>query len=108
MPSERFTYVWKYTIEPGRRQEFLEAYRPGGEWAQLFARDPSYIETKLLQDSRDENRFMTIDIWTSRAERDSFRKRYAAEFDDLDRRCEAFTLEESFVGDYVEIDGITG
>ena len=104
MASERFAYMWQYTIEPSCRSEFLTAYNPEGEWAQLFSRDPSYIETKLLQDIAYENRYVTVDYWKSKADRDSFRKRYSDEFDDLDNRCEAFTREELFMGDYVEID----
>lgn len=101
MASERFAYVWQYMIDPSRRSEFLAAYKPGGEWAQLFSLDPSYIETLLLHDVEDENRFVTIDFWTSKADRDSFRKQFSPEFDALDSRCETFTKDEQFLGDYL-------
>jgi hypothetical protein len=81
----------------------LEAYKPGGEWAQLFSRDPSYIGTTLLHDVDDENRYVTIDYWKSKAEKDSFRKRFSVEFERLDYRCEAFTREEQFLGDFLEV-----
>jgi len=103
MQSERFAYIWQYTIEPARRSDFLAAYNPNGEWAQLFSRDPAYIETILLQDAEDESQYVTIDYWKSKADRDSFRGRYSAEFDSLDSRCEAFTKEEQFIGDYLSI-----
>jgi len=103
MASERFAYIWRYTIEPSRRSEFLAAYNPRGEWAQLFSRDPSYIETVLFHDVEDENRYVTVDFWKSKADRDSFWKRYSVEFDGLDCRCEAFTTEEQFLGDYLEV-----
>lgn len=102
MASKRFVYIWRYTIEPDRRSEFEAAYSPRGEWAQLFSRDPSYLETVLLQDVDDPDRYVTIDYWKSRSARDAFRLRYAAEFDDLDNRCEAFTRDEQLMGDYVE------
>ena len=103
MASERFAYVWEYRIDPNCRSQFLAAYRPDGEWARLFSKDSSYLGTKLLQDVADEDRFSTIDFWVSEAARDAFRERYAAEFDELDRRCEDFTRQERLVGDYVEI-----
>lgn len=103
MASERFAYIWRYTIDPRRRSEFLAAYDPRGEWAQLFSRDPSYIETVLLHDGEDENRYVTIDFWKTKVDRDSFRNRFSAEFDGLDHRCEAFTYEEQFLGDYFEV-----
>jgi hypothetical protein len=90
-------------IEPRCRPAFLAAYKPSGEWAQLFSLDPSYIETILLQDDEDEDRYVTIDYWKSKADRDSFRQRYSVEFDSLDNRCEAFTREEQFLGDLIEI-----
>jgi heme-degrading monooxygenase HmoA len=106
--SERFTYIWQYTIEPERRSAFLAAYKPGGEWTELFARDPSYIETKLLQDLDDSDRYITVDIWKSKASRDAFRERYSSEFEALDRKCEAFTKQESFLGDCTEVEGASG
>jgi heme-degrading monooxygenase HmoA len=105
MPSGRFIYIWQYEIEPARRSDFLAAYNPGGHWAQLFSLEPSYIETVLLQDIEDANRFMTIDYWRSRSDRDAFRERYSIEFADLDSRCESLTREEKFIGDYTEMDG---
>ena len=103
MASERFAYIWQYTIEPTRRSDFLAAYKPRGNWALLFSRDPSYLETVLLQDDEDENRYVTIDYWKSKADRDFFRERFSVEFDSLDSKCEAFTREEQFLGDFLEI-----
>ena len=103
MASERFAYIWRYTINPAQRSDFLAAYNPKGEWAQLFSREPSYIQTVLLEDAEDETQYVTIDFWKSKADRDSFRKRFSVEFDSLDSKCEAFTKEEQFMGDYLEI-----
>ena len=100
VPSERFVYIWQYTIRPTFRKEFLAAYEPGGEWSRLFSRDPSYIETLLLMDDNNPDRYVTIDFGTSRAARDLFRQRFADDYDRLDVRCEAFTTDEQFLGDY--------
>lgn len=100
MASETFKYIWRYTINPAHKKAFLAAYNAEGEWVQLFRRDPTYVKTLLLQDAEDENRYMTIDTWKSRADRDAFRIRYSADFESLDRKCEAFTEEEHFIGDY--------
>ena len=103
MTPGRFAYIWQYTIDPAHKQAFLAAYEPQGEWARLFSRDAAYIETVLLRDDKREDRYMTIDYWTSRSDRDAFRERYAIEFEELDGRCEAFTKEEQFIGDFQEI-----
>ena len=103
MADERFAYVWQYTIEPARRSEFLAAYDSQGAWVRLFSSDPSYIKTLLIQDVADENRYMTIDFWKSKADRDAFKRRNSIEFNELDKNCEAFTVEERFLGDFVEL-----
>ena len=103
MVFKRFAYIWQYTIESASRTAFLNAYEPKGEWAQLFSRDPSYIETVLLQDEEDANRYVTIDYWESKSDRDAFRERYSVEFSRLDSRCEEFTAEETFLGDFLEV-----
>ena len=80
MESARFTYIWRYTIRPERREAFLAAYRSAGDWARLFSRDPNYLGTDLLRNSSDPNDFLTIDYWTSESARDAFREQYAEEF----------------------------
>ena len=103
MTFSRFAYIWQYKIKPTNRSDFLAAYQPNGEWARLFSRDPSYIETVLLRDDEDENRYVTIDYWRCKADRDSFRKRFSIEFEDLDDKCEAFTVAEQFLGDFLDV-----
>ncbi len=102
MPS-RFAYIWQYTIKPSEKVRFLEAYAPGGEWDRLFGRDLAYLKTTLIQDCDDENRYVTIDYWKSREDRDSFRDRYSGEFEELDRQCESYTEYEVFLGDFIEV-----
>jgi len=102
--TKRFAYIWEYSIKPARRAEFLSAYCADGTWAELFSRDPGYIETILLADDRDENRYVTIDFWLTREDRDAFRLKHADAFARLDRLCEEFTERETFVGDFAEVD----
>jgi len=92
--------VWEFRVRPERLADFLSAYAPGGDWDLLFRRGEGYLSTELLRDERDETRFLTIDRWDSREARDRFRLRFREEYDALDRRCEAVTLEETPVGDF--------
>ena len=96
-----FACIWKYVVRPERRQEFLAAYDQDGDWARLFRPDHQYIRTELLEDVKHANRFMTIDYWRSKKARDDFRQRHSSEYDDLDTRCESYTVSEEFVGDFV-------
>lgn len=102
-PSAVFSYIWQYEIDPARRQEFLDAYKPGGDWTRLFARHPGWLGTRLLQDVNDPGRFVTVDVWQSKQDRDAFREQNASDFDALDDACEAFTVKETFLGDFAEV-----
>jgi heme-degrading monooxygenase HmoA len=105
MHEKLFSYIWQYRIRADRRAEFLDAYRPGGAWTTLFSRDASYIDTKLLQDTRDPERYVTIDTWLSQAACRAFRARYADEFEALDMKCEALTEAEQALGDFEQVGG---
>ena len=100
----RFAYVWQYVINPTRRDKFLAAYGSDGAWVQLFSRDSNYLGTVLLCDADSENRFVTIDYWSSRDARDHFRKVHAADFSSLDQSCAAYTVTEEFMGDFMIVD----
>ena len=104
MNSELFTYIWQYTIDTNLEAEFLDAYRPGGEWARLFSKDPGYIRTELLQSSSSKDQYMTVDYWVSESARDSFRVKYSQEFDELDQKCEKYTKDEVLIGDFYSIE----
>jgi heme-degrading monooxygenase HmoA len=103
--SEQFSYIWEYTVDPARKAEFLSAYEPDGDWAQLMSRHPGYLGTKLLGDVEIENRYVTVDYWASKSDRDAFRAEFSTEFDELDQECEQLTLSETFLGDFFILGG---
>lgn len=101
MSSEQFAYIWEYTVNPVRQADFLGAYRPHGDWAQLMSRHPGYLGTTLLGDVEKNTRFVTVDYWVSKSDRDAFREEYSVDFEQLDRKCEQFTTSETFLGDFL-------
>jgi len=105
MSPDQFSYIWEYTVEPTRKSEFLDAYRTDGDWARLMSRHPGYLGTKLLEDVDNDIRFVTVDYWTSKSDRDAFREQFKVEFDRLDHDCEEFTLSETFLGDFLILGG---
>jgi heme-degrading monooxygenase HmoA len=98
-----YVYVWEYRVGPEHRDEFLRHYRPGGTWARLFGRAPAYVGTDLLHDAADPTRYVTVDRWEDEAAFRAFRARFAAEFDDLDRRCAGLTSAEVPLGRYATV-----
>jgi hypothetical protein len=83
---------------------FRLAYGPDGDWVRLFRQDPAYILTDLLGERNHPQRFVTIDYWTSREACVSFRERFAAEFEALDKQFERLTLQEIHIGDFDVLD----
>ena len=105
MSSQHFAYIWEYTIDASLRDDFLNAYAPEGEWAKLMSRHPGYISTCLLHDTENGNRYVTVDYWVSKSDRDSFRSMFSDEYNQLDQKCEHFTAVELFIGDFFVVDG---
>jgi len=101
MTGQSFVYIWQYTIKSGLESEFLSAYESDGDWAKLFSKDINYLKTDLLHCTEDSDVYVTIDYWTSKAARDSFREENSEAFKELDERCEAYTISEVFIGDFV-------
>ena len=104
MSRKQFAYIWEYTVDPAQKAEFLSAYGPDGDWAQLMSRHNGYLGTKLLGDIETDDRFVTIDFWQSKSDRDGFREDFSAEFNQLDEECEQFTVTETFLGDFFILD----
>jgi heme-degrading monooxygenase HmoA len=97
--SARFVYLWEYLVSDDHMIQFQQAYGLNGLWVQLFSQSDGYIRTELLHDVDNPNRFITIDYWVSKEARDKFRIQFAEAFGALDEVCEAFTIEERFLGD---------
>jgi heme-degrading monooxygenase HmoA len=99
----RYTYVWEYRVPAASEAEFLERYRPGGAWTQLFERAEGWLETRLLKDTSVEGRYVTIDRWQSAEAFAAFRGRFAREFEALDVECAALTGTETELGCFTEV-----
>jgi hypothetical protein len=95
-----YCYVWSFVVRPECVEEFQSAYGPEGDWVRLFRRDPQYLRTDLLRDRDNPARFLTIDFWLTCEACASFRARFSADFEALDKFCERFTIEEIHVGGF--------
>lgn len=105
MSDDAFVYLWEYRVRPGADQEFRRHYGPDGTWVRLFRLGAGYLGTELLWDRRAPDRYLTIDRWASEAAFREFRRRFAPEFDGLDRRCAALTSHEASLGEFAHTSG---
>lgn len=56
------TVICKYVVSPSRRDAFVSAYRPDGDWPRLFASHPGFIGIDLVLDTMPGH-FVTNDYW---------------------------------------------
>ncbi|MGH8195184.1 MAG: antibiotic biosynthesis monooxygenase family protein [Woeseiaceae bacterium] len=99
----RYTYVWEFQVAPEHVATFIHHYGPDGRWSELFRRAPGYIETLLLEDPSMPGRYVTVDRWENAVAFQSFRARYGDAYAELDRLCEALTVDERSFGTFREV-----
>lgn len=104
MQRKVFTYIWEFIVKDSEQKAFEKAYGPEGDWVMLFRKSQGYLGTELHQDQSNPLRYLTLDYWRSKEDRDTFRLQFAHEFQQLDARCEKYAVQEKFLGDY---DGFT-
>jgi heme-degrading monooxygenase HmoA len=95
-----FVIIWKFEIAEDQIAGFEAAYGPDGAWAQLFRTSPDYKGTELLRDAYIPGSYLTIDRWTNEEAYRAFRKEHDADYETLDRQCDALTSRETRVGAY--------
>lgn len=90
--------LWRFRVPPTERPAFEQAYGADGDWARLFARADGYAGTELLR--QDDGAYLTIDRWCSLADYERAKTTLADDYAALDRRCEAYTSDETWLGLY--------
>ncbi|GAA0714899.1 antibiotic biosynthesis monooxygenase [Dokdonella soli] len=98
------TSVWRFRVIDGAVAAFEEAYGPRGDWARLFSRAAGFIGTELLRLDGDEPVYLTIDRWNCASDYHHARAALDFGYAALDRRCEAYTSEETWLGLHTVIE----
>ena len=95
--------VWEFTVETGNRAAFEKAYKSDGVWAKLFRKDGAYKEAILIADAEQAGRYLTIDVWEDKDSYARFKDRFATEYHEIDKQCEALTAGERRLGIFERI-----
>lgn len=90
--------IWRYRVDPDRRQEFVHHYSSEGSWTQLFNRAPGYLGTRLWQDEGNDDVYFTQDRWCSKADFDAFKQEFGSVYEQMDEQLDGLTTEETFIG----------
>jgi heme-degrading monooxygenase HmoA len=97
-----FVVIWEFTVRPEQRAAFERAYGPAGEWAELFKRCPGFARCELLRDAEEPDKYVTLDYWQAPEAYVLGMTKIAAAYQELDARCDAYTVRERRLGNYVE------
>ncbi|HWG22464.1 MAG TPA: antibiotic biosynthesis monooxygenase [Terracidiphilus sp.] len=95
-----FIVVWQFEVTEQNVAAFEAAYGPDGSWARLFRSSPHYRGTELLRDAYVPFTYLTIDRWASEEAFRAFRREHDADYETLDRACDALTSRETRIGAY--------
>ena len=96
--------IWRFHVRPDAVATFETAYGPRGEWARLFEQQDGYAGTELLRLDGDAPIYLTIDRWRDPAAFEQAKQAFADDYAELDRRCEALTSEETWLGLHAVVD----
>ena len=94
----KYMIAWEFRPKSGAEGRFEAAYGPHGIWARFFKQSEGFIATELNRDLKDPGRYLTLDLWVSKAAYDNFRAHHAAEYQAIDAQCEALTEHEAELG----------
>ena len=92
--------VWQFRARAGMEREFEGRYSSTGDWARLFARVEGYLGTTLMRNAADRRLYLVIDAWRDAESLASFKQAYGAEYDALDKECQALTEDEIDLGTF--------
>ena len=104
-PEWRYVIIWEFQVREGMEARFEQAYGTRGLWAQFFAAGQGYLGTELIRDAENQQRYVTLDFWTSRAAYRSFRDENLQRYAEIDRECEAMTTREIEIGGWERVPG---
>jgi heme-degrading monooxygenase HmoA len=93
-----FAVIWEYEVRAGAEAEFAALYGRDGAWVALFRRHDGYVGTELWRDAGTDNRFATIDRWTSAQAYDAFLTAAQPDYAQIDARGDALTCAERCLG----------
>ena len=90
--------IWEFHAQVGSEEAFEEHYGPDGTWAKFFREDASYRGTRLLRDTAEPSRYLTLDYWESKESYERFRVSRRVQYEQIDRECQRLSRTEAYLG----------
>ena len=97
-----FVILWDYQVASDKRETFVRAYGPGGDWDALFGRAAGFKGLELLADPERPGRFLTIDRWEDQAAFQRFLAELGQDYAEMDDRLQALSTRQTRLGVFAE------
>ena len=91
---------YRYRVHPAQARAFEHAYGPQGPWAKLFAVHPGFRRVRLFRHKHEPSIYVTVDVWSTKANYEAFRELYRDEYRRLDQQLALLKMEEQMLGFY--------
>ena len=95
-----YLVIWEFEAAADRESDFVAAYGPQGDWAQLFRQGVGYVRTELNRDLHTPRTYVVFDYWQSESHYEQFKVDFALPYRELDLKCEALTSRETHIGTF--------
>jgi hypothetical protein len=89
-----YVIEWDFLPAAGREAQFVATYGPDGPWVDLFRQGSGYLGTELCSLPEKPGWFRTVDRWLSEQDYLAFRRKFAAEYAEIDSASETLTAFE--------------
>lgn len=97
MKKSVWLIIWQFKVLPSCQSDFEKSYGPDGEWVKLFRNHSGYLFSKLYQDIKEKNLYLTFDYWRSAQSYLEFKKQFQQPYQELDANYEQLTIGESLI-----------
>ena len=92
--------VLEFIAKKDTRGQFELAYGPGGAWSKLFSRCPGFRGTTLMRDTKNPQRYLTIDLWDTVDQREQALAEHKTEYAELKALFGEWTESVTEVGTF--------
>ena len=98
-----YVIVWKYKVEPEKREKFEKTYGPEGLWADFFRTSAYYRGTCLFKSEKASDVYMLLDFWKTKEAYDHFTTTQADTYQQLSLQFQDVYQEETRMDEYYAV-----
>jgi heme-degrading monooxygenase HmoA len=92
--------IREFVVKEEARGHFELAYGPGGAWSELFARSPGFQGITVLRDAQNPRRYLTVDLWSTAAQREQALAECRAEHAELEAALDEWAESRTELGTF--------